>query len=279
MTGGMEGQAALVTGGGSGIGLGCARRFVADGASVTIVGRTEDRLAAACKELAALAASGAAVQYAVADVTDEDAIAAAVARACEPTGGLDAVVTCAGGSETLGPITQMDTEAWRRTIDLNITGTMLTIKHAARPMTAASHGAIVGISSIASTRTHRWFGAYGVGKEGIDHLCRLAADELGASGVRVNCIQPGLVDTELVAFVTAGGPVLDSYFENMPIQRVGTVDDIAAMARFLVGPESTWITGQCIAVDGGHHLRAGPDYSSILEPLYGADGMRGIVHE
>ena len=275
----LDGFAALVTGGGSGIGLGCARRLVADGASVTIVGRTEERLASAVEELSAIAADGATVQYAVADVTDEEQIAAAVARACEPTGTLVAAIACAGGSETLGPITQMDTDAWRRTIDLNITGTMLTVKYAARPMTAAGGGSIVGISSIASSRTHRWFGAYGVGKEGIDHICKLAADELGASGVRVNCIQPGLVDTDLVQFVTAGGPVLDSYFENMPIQRVGTVDDIASCARFLVGPESTWITGQVIGVDGGHHLRAGPDYSSILEPLYGADAMRGIVSE
>ena len=214
---GLEGFAALVTGGGSGIGLGCARRLVVDGASVTIVGRTEDRLAAAVEELAEHVATGATVQYAVADVTDEDAIAAAVARACTPTGGLDAAIACAGGSETLGPITQMDTDAWRRTIDLNITGTMLTIKYAARPMAAAGSGSIVGISSIASTRTHRWFGAYGPGKAGIDHICKVAADELGASGVRVNSIQPGLVDTDLVSFVTAGGPVLDSYFANMPI--------------------------------------------------------------
>jgi NAD(P)-dependent dehydrogenase (short-subunit alcohol dehydrogenase family) len=146
-------------------------------------------------------------------------------------------------------------------------------------MAAAGGGSIVGISSIASSRTHRWFGAYGVGKAGIDHVCKLAADELGASGVRVNCIQPGLVDTDLVSFVTAGGPVLESYFENMPIPRVGTVDDIAAAVRFLVGPESTWITGQVIGVDGGHHLRAGPDYSSVLEPLYGPEAMRGIVSE
>lgn len=275
----LDGFAALVTGGGSGIGLGCARRLASDGASVTIVGRTEDRLAAAVEELSALASESATVQYAVADVTDEEQIAAAVARACEPTGTLVAAIACAGGSETLGPITQMDTDAWRRTIDLNITGTMLTIKHAARPMAAAGGGSIVGISSIASTRTHRWFGAYGVGKEGIDHVCRLAADELGASGVRVNCIQPGLVDTDLVSFVTAGGPVLDSYFENMPIARVGTVDDIAALARFLVGPESTWITGQAIAVDGGHSLRAGPDYSSILSSIFSDEALRGIVPE
>jgi NAD(P)-dependent dehydrogenase (short-subunit alcohol dehydrogenase family) len=274
---GLDGFSAIVTGGGSGIGLGCARRLVADGASVTIVGRTEERLVAAVEELAPLAADGATVQHAVADVTDEDAIAAAVAHATEPTGGLDAAVACAGGSETLGPITQMDVDAWRRTIDLNVTGTMLTIKHAARPMARSGRGAIVGISSIASSRTHRWFGAYGPGKAGIDHLCKVAADELGASGVRVNSIQPGLVDTDLVSFVTAGGAVLDSYFENMPIARVGTVDDIASCARFLVGPESTWITGQAIGVDGGHSLRAGPDYGSLLEPLYGPEGMRGIV--
>ena len=274
--GGLEGTAALVTGGGSGIGLGCARRLLTDGAAVTICGRTESRLAGAVEELSASVPDGT-VQYAVADVTDEDAIAAAVAKACEPTGGLDAAIACAGGSETLGPITMMDTDAWRRTLDLNITGTMLTIKHAARPMARAGSGSIVGISSIASSRTHRWFGAYGPGKEGIDHVCRLAADELGASGVRVNCIQPGLVDTELVTFVTAGGPVLDSYYENMPIPRVGTVDDISALARFLVGPESTWLTGQAIGVDGGHSLRAGPDYGSIVEQVYGADAMRGLV--
>jgi NAD(P)-dependent dehydrogenase (short-subunit alcohol dehydrogenase family) len=275
----LEGFAALVTGGGSGIGLGCARRLVVDGASVTIVGRTEDRLAGAVEELGGYAADGATVQYAVADVTEEDTIAAAVTRACAPTGGLDAVIACAGGSETLGPITQMDTDAWRRTIDLNVTGTMLTIKYAARPMAAAGAGSIVGISSIASSTTHRWFGAYGPGKAGIDHICKVAADELGASGVRVNSIQPGLVDTDLVSFVTAGGPVLESYFENMPLARVGTVEDIASCARFLVGPESTWITGQNIGVDGGHSLRAGPDYSSVLDGLYSPDALRGIVSE
>jgi NAD(P)-dependent dehydrogenase (short-subunit alcohol dehydrogenase family) len=275
---GLEGTAALVTGGGSGIGLGCTRRLVADGAAVTICGRNEARLQAAVEALLT-SSPGATVQYAVADVTDEDAVAAAVARACEPTGALDAAVACAGGSETLAPITQMDTAAWRRTIDLNITGTMLTIKHAARPMARAGRGSIVGVSSIASSHTHPWFGAYGPGKAGIDHLCRLAADELGASGVRVNSVRPGLVDTELVAFVTAGGPVLDDYLDNMPIRRVGTVDDVAALVRFLVGPESTWITGQNIAVDGGHSLRRGPDYRPIVEPLYGPDALRGLVDE
>ncbi len=276
-TGGLEGSSMLITGGGSGIGLGIATRLVRDGAHVTICARTEDRLLAAADRLRAEAGFGASVQYVVADVTDEVQVAAAVTAAVGVTGALDGAVACAGGSETLGPITQMDTAAWRRTIDLNITGTMLTFKHAGAVMAAAGAGSLVGISSIASSNVHPWFGAYGPGKAGIDHVCQLAAIELGASGVRVNAIRPGLVDTELVAFVTAGGEVLDDYLECMPISRVGTVDDIASLARFLLGPESTWMTGQLINVDGGHQLTRGPSYRSLIEPLYGPDGLRGIV--
>jgi NAD(P)-dependent dehydrogenase (short-subunit alcohol dehydrogenase family) len=276
-TGGLEGAATLVTGGGSGIGLGCAKRFARDGAHVTICGRSEARLEGAHAQIAEVLAPGASVTHVVADVTDEEQIAAAVAAATAITGTLDGIVACAGGSETLGPITMMDTDAWRRTIDLNITGTMLTIKHAGAVMAKAGAGSIVGISSIASSNVHPWFGAYGPGKAGIDHVCQVAAIELGASNVRVNSIRPGLVDTDLVEFITAGGEVLDDYMACMPIARVGTVEDIAAMARFLVGPDSTWLTGQAINVDGGHSLTRGPSYRAILEPLYGADALRGIV--
>ena len=276
-SGGLEGFNVLVTGGGSGIGLGCARRFVADGANVTICGRTEERLVEAAASLRTGAPTGVAIDHVVADVTNEDDVVAAIAAASKSTGTLDAVIACAGGSETIGPLVSMDAEAWRRTIDLNITGTMLTIKHAARSMAREGSGSIVTISSIAASNVHSWFGAYGVGKAGIDHLTMLAADELGASGVRVNAIRPGIVDTELIAFVTAGGEVLDDYLACMPISRVGTVEDIAAMARFLIGNESTWITGQCIGVDGGHSLRRGPDYRSLLEPVFGAEALRGVV--
>jgi NAD(P)-dependent dehydrogenase (short-subunit alcohol dehydrogenase family) len=77
-------------------------------------------------------------------------------------------------------------------------------------------------------------------------------------------VQPGIVDTDLMTFITAGGPILESYNANMPVARVGTVDDIAAAVRYLAGPESTWVTGQMLGIDGGHQLRGGPDYSSVL---------------
>jgi NAD(P)-dependent dehydrogenase (short-subunit alcohol dehydrogenase family) len=275
--GGLEGMGALVTGGGSGIGLGCAKRLAADGASVTICGRTEERLRGAVEEIEAVAASGASVQFVVADVTDEEQVIAAVAKSTEPTGGLQAVIASAGGSTSIGPVTQIDVQPWRDTLELNVTGTMLTLKHSARVMVRCGGGSFVGISSIAASNTHRWFAAYGVAKAGIDHLCELAADELGASNVRVNCIRPGLIRTEIVEAITEGGPVLDDYFDCMPIARVGEPEDVAALARFLVGPDSAWITGMLINVDGGQHLRRGPIYRAFLEPIFGADGLRGVV--
>jgi NAD(P)-dependent dehydrogenase (short-subunit alcohol dehydrogenase family) len=273
----IQGLAALVTGGGSGIGLGAARRLAADGAHVTICGRTEERLRAATEQLKKAAAPGVEVRYAVADVTNEDAVARAVAVATEATGGLDVLFACAGGSLHLGPIVLSDLESFRATVDLNVTGTFLAIKHAAPVMARGGGGSIIGMSSIAGVSTHKYMSAYCVGKAGIEMLVKVAADELGASGIRVNAVQPGLVDTELVGFITEGGDLLDDYLEQMPISRVGTVDDIAAAVRFLAGPEASWVTGQMIGIDGGHQLRRGPNYGLFVEPMYGADACRGLI--
>ena len=275
----LAGFSALVTGGGGGIGLSCAQRLAADGASVTIVGRSEDRLHAGVAAIEAVAADGATVQAVPTDVTDEASVAAAVAAATAPSGRLDGIVSSAGGSETIGPITQIDVEAWRRTVDLNLTGTMLTIKHGARVMARQGGGSIVAVSSIAGVVTHRWFGAYGPAKAGLEMLCMVAADELGASGVRVNSVRPGLTRTDLVEAITAPGPVLDDYLACMPLGRVGEPEDVAGLVRFLLGPDASWITGQNIAVDGGHSQRRGPDLSGLIGPLFGEDGLRGIVAE
>ncbi|WP_345353267.1 SDR family oxidoreductase [Rhodococcus olei] len=271
----MRGKSVLVTGGGSGIGLGVADLLARSGAHVTIVGRTEDKLVAA--EATIMPEQGGSITHRTADVTVEAQVADAVAAATAVTGRLDGVVACAGGNETIAPVTQLDVDAWRRTVELNVTGTMLTLKHSARELVRGGGGSFVAISSIASSNTHRWFGAYGVSKSGVDHLVQLGADELGASNVRVNCIRPGLTRTDLVAVITEGGPLLDDYRACTPLPRIGEPEDVARLARFLLGDESTWITGQIINVDGGQMLRRGPDFSSMLEQVYGANGLRGVV--
>ena len=278
---GIEGWSALVTGGGSGIGLGTAARLVGDGAHVTICGRTEDRLRSAVAALEETAAtsgrSGSArgtAGYVVADVTVEEQVAHAVEVAASERDRLDILFANAGGSMHMGGMVDADLDQVRATVDLNLIGTFLCIKHGA-PMMAeakgtgfdgrpAPGGSIIGMSSGAGAFPHRYLWAYGSAKAAIDMLCRYAAEELGPTGVRVNTVQPGIVDDELMAPITAGGPLLDDYLAEMPISRVGTVEDIAAAVRFLAGPESGWISGESLAIDGGHHLRRGANYGLLF---------------
>lgn len=267
----------LVTGGGSGIGKGAAAAIVAAGGNAMLVGRNADKLSAVADELGAQGPGS--VRYEPADVTNEDEVRHAVDAATAWHGRLHGVVHSAGGSQTIGPITQIDSELWRQTVDLNVNGTMYVLKHAGREMVRGGGGSFVGISSIASSNTHRWFGAYGVSKAALDHLMMLAADELGPSWVRVNSIRPGLTRTEMVGPIFELPAATDDYRACTPIPRFGEVEDIANLAVFLLSDASGWITGQAINVDGGHGLRRGPDISGMLEPLFGADGLRGVVAE
>ncbi|MDV3129335.1 SDR family oxidoreductase [Mycobacterium sp. 21AC1] len=265
----------LVTGGGSGIGKAAAAAIVASGGNAMLVGRNADKLDAAAQEIGAQRSGS--VLYEPADVTNEDEVSRVVDAATAWHGRLHGVVHSAGGSETIGPITQIDSELWRRTIDLNVNGTMYLLKHAGRELVRGGGGSFVGISSIASSNTHRWFGAYGVSKAALDHLLMLAADELGPSWVRVNSIRPGLTRTEMVGPIFELPAATEDYRACTPLPRFGEVEDIANLAVFLLSDASGWITGQAINVDGGHGLRRGPDISGMLEPLFGADGLRGVV--
>ena len=269
--GGLEGKAALVTGGGSGIGLGCARRLLTDGASITIVGRSEERLRAAAEKLKSDAPGGATVDWVACDVTSEDAVAAAVERACRATGRLDIALANAGAGAG-GPILSTPVDAWRYTLEVNLTGTFLTVKHAALAM-ARGGGSIVAISSIAGPLTHRYMAPYCTAKAGLEMLIKVAADELGPLGIRANAVRPGLVPTDMAGPLVDDQSIVRDYLEQMPISRLGTVEDIAAGVRYLAGPESGWVTGQCFAIDGGHTLRRGPKIDSMVERFFGAEAL------
>jgi NAD(P)-dependent dehydrogenase (short-subunit alcohol dehydrogenase family) len=272
-----EDRTYLVTGGGSGIGKGVAAGLVAAGASVMIVSRNPDRLAGAVKEIESSAAGSGSIRYEPTDITNEEEATRAVDAVTAWHGRLHGVVHCAGGSETIGPITQIDSQLWRRAVDLNVNGTMYVLKHSAREMVRGGGGSFVGISSIAASNTHRWFGAYGVSKSALDHMMQLAADELGASWVRVNSIRPGLIRTELVAPVLESPELSEDYRLCTPLPRPGEVEDVADLAMFLLSDAASYVTGQVINVDGGLMLRRGPDFSAMLEPVFGADGLRGVV--
>ncbi len=265
----------LVTGGGTGIGHACAAALVADGAAVTICGRTEATLTNSVERLQDKVANGGSVRYEICDVTDENQVAAVVAKAAEPTGTLNGVVANAGGGGGMGPYHLQDTQEYLRVLHLNVLGTMLCVKHSVPYMAEAGGGSFVGMSSIAGSVTHLWFGAYTAGKAGIEAICRNAADEYGPSSIRFNAIRPGFIATEIMENIPRQGEVYESYIENTPLGDVGQSEDVGNLARFLIGPESRWITGEVINVDGGHSLRRGPVFTAFVEPALGEDVLYG----
>jgi len=169
----------------------------------------------------------------------------------------------------MGPYHLLDTNEFIRVLHLNVMSTMLCVKHTVPHMVSAGGGSFIGMSSIAGHLPHPYFGAYTVSKAGLEEMMRNAADEFGAKKVRFNAIRPGFIATEIMEGVERGGAVWNTYIENTPMEDVGQPEDVGSLARFLIGPESRWITGTCINIDGGHHLRRGPNFGSLLEEAMG----------
>ena len=260
----LAGMAALVTGGAGGIGRSTARLLVADGAHVVIASRSPGHLAETADELAPLAAEAeGSICWTVCDATDSKQVAAAVSLAAEPTGRLDMAVSVPGGG-AMGAILDYEPEQVADTVSFNVVVPFIMIKHAGRHMADAGGGSIVAVSSTAAIQSCRFLASYCAGKAGVDALVRVAADELGALGVRVNAVRPGLTATDATEGLVNNDSVVAQYLEQQPLQRIGRPDDIAGAIRYLAGPESSFTTGQFITVDGGHTLRSFVDFSDVV---------------
>ncbi len=265
----LTGQVALVTGGGTGLGLAIARRLHASGATVVLTGRRVDVLEAAASSL------GPRAVIIAGDVTDEDHLRQAVARGEELGRFSMAVVNAGFGSGA--PLFQTSLEQWQSVLATNLTGAFLTIKHAGAAIIDGGGGSIVAISSIAAVATHRFMTPYCVSKAGLEMLVRNAADELGAAGLRVNAVRPGLVPTEATAPMLSVQSIVDDYLEQMPLARTGTDDEVSDLVCFLLSSRSGWMTGQCIGIDGGHHLRRGPNIEPVISQIFGPEAAAGKV--
>ena len=253
----LSGQHAFITGGGSGIGLACAQAFLSDGAAVTLVGRTESRLQQAAATLTGIAADANLIKIAVADISSEDSISSAISQA-NSQAPLSIVVANAGTGSAM-PFLATESSEWDRVIQTNLNGTFYTLKHGGQVLAGNGGGAMCAISSIAGLRTHKLMAAYCTSKAAVDMLVRNTADELGSLNIRVNSVCPGLVETELSEGLHENDAMREDYLSCMPINRTGQPVDIGQAVRFLCGPEATWITGVTLPVDGGHHLRRGPN--------------------
>ncbi|MBX6391263.1 MAG: SDR family oxidoreductase, partial [Frankia sp.] len=173
---------------------------------------------------------------------------------------LDIGVTVPGGG-AFRPVLDFDPEQFSAEVDKNVRPVYLLIKYGGLAMPAG--GSIVAISSTAAVFSTRYLASYAAGKAAVDHLVRVAADELGERGIRVNAVRPGLTRTASTTGMTSNEAVRAAFIANQPLPRHGEPEDIAAAVRYLAGPESSWVTGQHITVDGGHTLRSFPELMSV----------------
>ena len=272
----LAGRTVIVTGGGTGLGAACAERLARDGAAVVICGRTESRLVDAASRIAVrVGEAGPAVRLVVADVTSDADVARLVELTVAETGRLDGVVSNAGGGQGPVPLHLSDVAEFTRVLHLNVLSALLLLQHSVPHLVAAGGGSFVGMSSISAGMTKRFAGGYTVAKAGLEQLMRNAADEYGEVQVRFNAVRPGFISTEVMENLPRDSAIFNSYVENTPMGDVGEPEDVADLVRFLIGPESRWITGQIINVDGGHSLRRGPDFAPAVDPVYGHDVVVG----
>jgi NAD(P)-dependent dehydrogenase (short-subunit alcohol dehydrogenase family) len=237
---------ALVTGGGRGIGRGIALEFAREGADVAIVFRRDEAAAAATAE--EVRTLGRRALLARADVSDPDAVMAAVAACVDGFGRLDVAVANSGVASRFSTVEKLDVAEWRRVMSVDLDGAFYTAR-AVIPHLKASAGTLILVSSVGADTAAAGGAPYHAAKAGVNTLTRVLAKELASARVRVNCIAPGLVTSDmgkrLISFV--GEQIL----EAIPLGRAGEPADIGRAAVFLASSDAGWITGKILRVDGG----------------------------
>jgi NAD(P)-dependent dehydrogenase (short-subunit alcohol dehydrogenase family) len=239
-------QVAIITGAARGIGRATARCLAEEGSSIVVADINEAGAQEAAAEIESLGRRAMAVQT---DVADYDQVQHMVQRAIETFGQIDILVNNAGNA-ALTPLLDTTPAVWDRTIKIHLYGTFFCTQAVVRHMVTRGRGRIVNISSVSGLVGSAGRAAYGAAKGGLVTLTRVLAVELAPQGIRVNAIAPGAVETELSrgAWTPADR---EGYFRLTPVERLGQPEDIAHAVRFLCLPQSDYITGQVLAVDGG----------------------------
>lgn len=239
----------LITGALTGIGRATALAFAREGASVVVSGRRDPAGHALAAELRAL---GAQAEYLRADVRVEAEVRALVDHTVERFGRLDVAVNNAGIEGQLGPLTEQSEDNFCSTFQTNVLGTLLALKHEMRVMLWQGAGAIVNLSSVAGQVGMAGASVYAASKHAVEGLTKSAALEGAAMGVRVNAVAPGPIQTDMLDRFTGGDEdAKKGFLASLPARRAGTPEEVAQAIVFLASDKARFLTGQCVAIDGG----------------------------
>ncbi|MDP6688940.1 MAG: SDR family NAD(P)-dependent oxidoreductase [Alphaproteobacteria bacterium] len=244
----LAGKIALVTGAGQNIGRAIAHDLARDGATVMVNGR--GNLAAIESVAAEINAAGGKAQSHLADVSDEGAVRDMISHLVEEAGGIDILVSNAGLRRQT-PFVEMSFDEWREILSVALDGAFLLSRHAVPHMKARGGGAIVAMSGISNHIGAKERAHVNASKAGLEGFMRGLAMELAADNITANIVAPGAIDTVRGAAAGARPP---GVHDRIPLGRAGTVDEISAMVRHLVGAQGGYVTGQCIHVNGGIFL-------------------------
>lgn len=238
----------LITGALTGIGRATALAFAQEGARIVISGRRDEAGEALAGELRAL---GAEAEFRRADVRHEEEVRSLVDETVARFGRLDVAVNNAGTEGTPGPVTDQSADSYAATFDTNVLGTLLSLKHEMRVMLAQGHGNIVNLSSTLGQKAAPGASVYAASKHAVEGLTKVAALEGAASGVRVNAVAPGPVETGMLNRFTGSADRKAGLIAGVPLKRAGTPEEIAQAIVFLGSDKASFITGQILGVDGG----------------------------
>lgn len=247
----LSGKRAIVTGAASGIGRASARIFAREGASVVAVDRAGEGLA---ETVAMITEAGGTAMAVQADVGEEGGVASFIATCVDTYGGLEVIYANAGVSGGRVPLVEQTVEMWQDVLRVNLIGPFLCIKHATPIMAAAGKGSIICTASVAALRANAGGPPYAASKAGVVSLVQTTANELFGSGIRINAICPGLIETGMTkpTFDRARSRGTEGKIGQLnPTRRNGEPEEIANMALFLASDEASYVNGQAYAVDGG----------------------------
>ncbi len=238
----------LVTGALAGIGRATALAFARDGARLVVSGRNQEVGDALAAELRGL---GTEAVFLRADVRNEDEVRSLVDQTVERFGRLDAAVNNAGTEGQPGPVVEQTVETYAATFDTNVLGVLLSMKHELRVMQAQGAGSIVNISSAYGKIGAAGASVYVASKHAVEGLTKSAALEVATTGIRVNAVAPGPIQTDMIERFTGGGAGKAWLVDQVPAKRVGRADEVADLIVYVATGRSTYITGQSLSIDGG----------------------------